>query len=295
MSTASQILNRAARQLLSGTVEERNKLAVALTATATTVVLSYDLGAARAGALIQIDSELMYIWEVSATTKTLIVDRGANGTTVETHAAGSIVTVNPKFPRDQMLEALNDELVDLCSPMNGLFQIKTVDFTYNASKRQNTLPAVDEIIDLLDVRYRYIATDYKQVNGVKLIRNLPTKDFNTGYALQIDSLIPTSTVRVTYKTPFTKTSSESDNLQTICGYPESAEDILVYGIQIRLIAPREIKRNFTESQGDTRRAEEVPNGAVGNSITNLLRLRRDRITAEAARLARQYPTIVVRN
>ena len=61
------------------------------------------------------------------------------------------------------------------------------------------------------------------------------------------------------------------------------------GAQIRLMAGREVKRNFTESQGDTRRAEEVPAGAVGNSITNLLRLRRDRIQAEAARLARQYP------
>jgi hypothetical protein len=62
------------------------------------------------------------------------------------------------------------------------------------------------------------------------------------------------------------------------------------GAQIRLMAGREVKRNFTESQGDTRRGDKVPAGAVGNSINNLLRLRRDRITAEAARLNRQYPT-----
>jgi hypothetical protein len=73
------------------------------------------------------------------------------------------------------------------------------------------------------------------------------------------------------------------------GYPESAEDILVVGAQIRLIAPREIKRNFTESQGDTRRADEVSAGAVSNSIVSMLRMRRDRITAEASKLTRQYP------
>ena len=56
-----------------------------------------------------------------------------------------------------------------------------------------------------------------------------------------------------------------------------------------MVAGREVKRNFTESQGDTRRADEVPAGSVNNSINNLLRLRRDRIIAEAARLARQYP------
>ena len=83
-------------------------------------------------------------------------------------------------------------------------------------------------------------------------------------------------------------------MQSIAGFPESAEDILIIGAEIRLIAPREVKRNFTESQGDTRRSDEVPPGSVGNSITNLLRLRRDRITAEAAKLNRQYPVFLQR-
>jgi hypothetical protein len=55
-----------------------------------------------------------------------------------------------------------------------------------------------------------------------------------------------------------------------------------------------VKRNFTESQGDTRRADEVTAGAVSGSITSLIRMRRDRITAEAAKLARQYPTFLQR-
>jgi hypothetical protein len=64
------------------------------------------------------------------------------------------------------------------------------------------------------------------------------------------------------------------------------------GAQIRLMSPREIKRNFTESQGDTRRADEVAMGSVANSTAGLIRLRRDRIQAEAARLARAYPTFL---
>jgi len=59
-----------------------------------------------------------------------------------------------------------------------------------------------------------------------------------------------------------------------------------------LMSPREIKRNFTESQGETRRAEEVASGQITNSISQLIRLRRDRIQAEAARLARAYPTFL---
>jgi hypothetical protein len=60
------------------------------------------------------------------------------------------------------------------------------------------------------------------------------------------------------------------------------------------MAPREIKRNFVESQGDTRRPEEVVSGAITNSVSNLKALRRDRIIAEAARLARAYPTFLTR-
>lgn len=294
MTTAAQIVTRAHRQLLSGVVEERNKLSSSMTATATSAVLSYDVGGVRSGAVIEVDSEQMYVWEIAESTKTATVERGFNGTTAATHAAGAIVIVNPRFPRNQILEAVNDEMSDLSSPMNGLFQVRTLDLDYNPSNRQTNLPAIADIIDIIEVRYRYKGDDYKKINDVKLIRDLPTKDFGSSMALQIDSNVSAGDMRLTYKAPFTRVTSESDDLQIIAGFPVTAEDILVIGSQIRLMSPREIKRNFTESQGDTRRSDEVGAGAVGNSITNLLRLRRDRITAEAARLTRKYPTFLQR-
>ena len=295
MSTVAQIINRTQRQLLSGVVEERNKLASALTAVSTSVVLTYELGGIRSGTVIEIDSEQIYVWATVESTKTLTVERAFNGTTASAHVVNSIITANPRFPRNNIIEAINDELSDLSSPMNGLFRVKNLDINYNPSYRQVNLPAINDVIDLLEVRYRYIASDYKTVNSIKLLRDMPTKDFGSSMALQIDSVIPASEIRITYKAPFTRVTTETDDLQTISGYPVSAEDILVIGAEIRLVAPREVKRNFTESQGDTRRSEEVGAGAVGGSITNLLRMRRDRITAEAAKLARQYPTFLQRN
>ena len=294
MATIAQVINRTQRQLLSGVVEERNKIAANITASATSCVLSYDLGSVRTGSVLEIDSEQMYVWEVVESTKTCTVERGFNGTTAAAHTSGTVVIVNPRFPRAQILEAVNDELADLSSPVNGLFQVKVLDLKYNGSDRQVNLPAVANVIDLLEVRSRYKSDDYQQVRSVKLLRDMPTKDFGAGMALQLDQDIRQGDVRVTYKAPFTRAAAEADNIQNICGFPESAEDILIIGAQIRLMAPREVKRNFTESQGDTRRSDEVPAGAVGNSITNLLRMRRDRITAEAQRLTRQYPTFLTR-
>jgi hypothetical protein len=248
----------------------------------------------REGVVIQVDAELMYVWEITVGNKSAVVERGWNGTTAVAHATNSIVVVDPKFPRNQIVEAINAELDDLSSPMNGLFQVKTMDIDYNGSWTMLNIPTTDTIIDLISVSSRYLTTEYHQIRRVRLIRDLPNDDFNSGYALKFDEDVSTSRIHIVYKTPFTNVSTESQNIQNMTGLPSSCEDILIIGAQIRLVNPREVKRNFTESQGDTRRAEEVTAGAVSGSITNLMRMRRDRITAEAAKLQRQYPTILSR-
>jgi hypothetical protein len=294
MSTVATVIDRTVRQLMSGTVEERNKTTAATTATATSISFLYDLGGMRPGGVIQIDAELMYVWEVSSASKTVTVERGWNGTTAAAHVTGSIAIVDPKFPRAQILEAINAEIDDLSSPMNGLFQIKTIELDYNGVWSMINLPTTDKIIDLVSVSLRYLATDYPKIRRCRLIRDLPNDDFNAGYGIRFDEQVRAGRMIVVYKAPYTNVTSESQNLQNIAGFPTTAEDILMMGAQIRLVSPREVKRNFTESQGDTRRAEEVPAGSISNSINNIIRMRRDRITAEAARLARQYPTFLSR-
>lgn len=295
MSTVGTVIDRTVRQLMSGTVEERNKITSAINATVTSVTFQYDLSGIRPGGVIQIDNELMYVWEISAGSKSVTVERGWNGTTAAAHAASSVATVDPKFPRAQILEAMNAELDDLASPMNGLFQIKILELNYNGTDLMVNLPTTDKIIDLISVSLRYISTDYIKVRRCRLIRDLPNDDFNTGYAIRFDEQVRAGRMVIVYKSPFSNITTESQNIQNVTGLPTSCEDILIIGSQIRLVGPREIKRNFTESQGDTRRPDEVPSGSVGNSITNLLRMRRDRITSEAAKLMRQYPTFLNRD
>jgi hypothetical protein len=289
VTTAGNLVDRTAQNLLAGVVEERNKIASSLDASTTSVPIEYSLGSLREQTVFQVDSELMYIWEVNTASKTLTVERGFGGTTAATHADGAIVVVSPKFPRWQILQALNDELADLSSPMNGLFQMKTVDISYNGSDRQINLTGITSMIDVYDVRWRYLSDDYPVVRRYRLMRDMPTSDFPSGYVLSLDEPVMSSTIRVIYKDKYTAFSTEASTLASTGASTELA-DLLVLGAQIRLLASREVKRNFIESQGDTRRADEVPAGAMNASVTNLLRLRRDRIQAEAARLNRQYPT-----
>ena len=87
MSTASALLDRVNRQLLSGTIEERNKLSVTVDSDDTSFVMTYDLGGLRAGTVFEIDSELVYVWEATSGSKTLTVERAYMGTTAAAHTA----------------------------------------------------------------------------------------------------------------------------------------------------------------------------------------------------------------
>jgi hypothetical protein len=292
MTTAATVIDRTLRQLLSGTVEPRNKLASTINSSATSITVTYPLEGLRAAQICEIDSELMYIWSVDSGTKTMVVERGFNGTTAAAHTANALIIVNPRFPRAQMLEAMNDEMSDLSSPLNGLFQIKTVDIDYNGSDVMINLAGITSIIDILTVSVRYMTDDYPVARKVRLVRDVPTDDFPSGYALRFDQGVFPGRLRIVYKAAYSPVTTEATDVNTTCGIQDSVLDIVTLGTQIRLMAPREIKRNFTESQGDTRRGEEVVSGAIGNSIQNLQRLRRDRIQAEAARLIRGYPTFL---
>lgn len=288
MTTAGNLVDRTVQQLLAGTVEERNKLASSVSSSDTTLTLSYALGSLRENTVFEIESELLYVWEANTTSKTVTVERGFGGTTAASHSAGAIVTVNPRFPRHQVLTALNSELNDLSSPMNGLFQIKTVDLSYNGSDRMVDMDGVTSMIDLYDVRFRYLTDNWPVIRSVRVLRDMPTADFPSGFALAFDQNLMSGDYRVFYKDAYGTFSSEATTCASV-GANSNLEDLLVLGAQIRVMAGREVKRNFIESQGDTRRSEEVPAGSITNSVNNLLRLRRDRIQAEAARLARQYP------
>ena len=291
MSTAGALITRASRQLLSGTVEERNKLATTVTSAETSIVLSYDLGGFREGSVIEIDSELMYVWTALSATKTLEVQRGYDGTTAAAHTTGAVAVVNPRFPRQQMLDALNADLDDLSSTVNGLFRVVAQDISYNGSDRQINLTSASGVIDLLDVRLRYLADDYPVIRKVRLQRNLPTADFASGIAIVFDEAVMAGTLRVVTKREFTRVTAEANDMQTVAFLPVSCEDIIEMGVILRMMNGREIKRNFIESQGDTRRSEEVPPGSTRDSLTNIQRLRRERIVAEAARLKQQYPLV----
>lgn len=290
MTTAGQLIDRALQGLLSGTVEKRNKLAEAIADTTdTTVVMSRDIAGFKEGVVFEIGSELFLIWEVNLAAKTLTVERGWLGTTKTTHLLGAVATLAPKFPRGQMLKALNNDLEDISSGSYGVFAVKTVDVASTGGLRQVDLTGATNAGKLLEVFFRYSTDNFIPLDSLTLVRGVPAADAPSTFALRTDAGFNTGTLRVSYSTEFIRATAESTDLQTGCLLPLTCEDIIEMGIIMRMMAGREIKRNYTEAQGDTRRAEEVPAGATRASTASIERQRLARIAAERDRLSVRYP------
>jgi len=296
--TAQTWIDETKNLLLTDYVEEHDVLATGVNDSATTLNFTYDTAGIVEGSLIEIGTELMYVFSVNATNNDATVKRGFRGTTAAAHSTGDLITVNPKFPAKLVLDSINDELADLSSPQNGLYQMKTVEFTYNISQDGYNLTGVtDDILTVYQVTYTDDGSENTEpvLPAWTLRRDRNTGSFASGYALILhDDANSGQSVRVQYKTGFTALAATSTALSTV-GLHSSAYDLPVLGAALRLMSTRPVRREFIDEQGSSRRADEVPAGAISASMRDLRALRETRINAEAARLDQQYPTYWMRS
>lgn len=291
VSTTADLVSECERYLYAGTREQHNRLEGAHDASTTTFTFEFDV-TFSAGVTLAVDLEVVYVWSVTSTTA--VVERGWAGSTAAAHADAAIVTVNPKFSKFSILEAINSDLADLSSPVNGLFQMKTVELTYNSAIRGYNLTSVTDLLDVYEVRYDETGPSktWPRVKSWTLKRLSETDDFASGNALVLHEPGQSGQqLRVLYKAPFASLTALADNVQTVAGLSTYADDIPSLGAAFRLLSVREGARNFFEVQGETRRAEEVPPGAQLRGASGLVGLRQDRVVKEAARLSQQFPEI----
>jgi hypothetical protein len=287
---ASDLVEETRSHLFSGARPELNKLNEVLDASETDVDFLYAAGSIVRGAVLSIDLELMLVWAVTGSTAT--VQRGYAGTTAATHATGTIIEVNPRFSNFAIFRALNEEIASFSSPVNGLYQVKTVDLTYSAARAGYDLAAVTDLLGILEVRWKgYTTGDWPLVRNWTVARDMATSEFASGKALLLyEGIGPGRTVRIRYKAPFAPLVALTSDVQTVSFLPATANDIPPLGAAARLVAPREVKRAFTESQPEPRAAADVPPGANRNAAGGLLALRNQRLREESARLHQSYPT-----
>lgn len=293
-TTAADLIAETRRHLHSGQAETANRLSGAVTSGATSLAFKYPLEGIAKGAVLGIGLEEIRVWETGGTQAT-VVERAVNGSTAAAHNDLDYVAVRPKFSDFRIFQALNEDLSDLSSPVNGLYQVKTVDVTYNSAIQGYDLTSVTDVINILEVRWKQSGPTryWPLLRSWALGRNMATSEFASGLALFLyDSAFPGLPIHVRYSAPFTPMAATTDDMQATVGLPASANDLPPLGAAIRLVGPRDIKRTFTEAQYDPKRAEEVPPGAAFASTRSLQLLRQRRLQEEQARLMSDYPVLL---
>jgi hypothetical protein len=288
------------RRLLSGVREQTVTLTEPYTAGGEVLNIggtsSAYANAVQPGTILGIDLEIFYVTS-PVVSGSIAVIPGYNGSAEANHATGAQAFINPRFSLFDIGVAINDDLLDLSSSTNGLGQILFNDSTYNPTYMGYDLgPNFDPISSrILEVSYQ-IAPPVRTYPLIRkgmyrVVRNANQPSvFPSGNGIVLyDSGYPGLPVHVQFLAPFSPLVNLTDDLTAVAGLSPSMYDLPDLGAGLRLMDPREVKRNFYESQPDPRKAAEIPPQAVANSSAKLEKRRQDRINAEADRISGAYP------
>lgn len=287
MTTTQELIDDVRRDYLTqGRVEPRNKLATAVDASETTFTMAYALGNIASGSLLSIGLEDCYVWSTDDGSKTVTVDRGVDGTTAASHTTTERVRVTPRWTDAQILRSVNNELANLYA--QGLYQIATTEFTFTSANVGYELPAATLGVWRVWTK-DYAFKNWVRLDGWEVDHAANTTTFPSGVALFLrNGAYEGRTVRVQYRAAFTALTTLAQDVVAVTGLPSTAVDVLRMGIAVSALVGREVGQRLLESQGSTRRAEEVPPGALAQSFTPIIRNYQARVRAERATLVRKY-------
>ena len=297
MTTLGDLVTQVQLLALSDMREEMNYLGATINTSATTITLAANetLGSIQPGSYIQIDYEYMLVTAAASATY-ITVERGFGGSTPTSHSSGTVINVNPRFPAVQIIQAINQDIDDLSAPANGLYQMLELSTTFIPVQQGYDMTGVDPstVLELFEVRaYEYGPSQKYPIipmSAVKVQRNANTSVFPSGMSFTLDQGgYPGRELRVQYKASFTTPLvNASDDVLSVTGLHVQAHDIPPLGAAARLMQFRELKRSFTEAQGEPRRAQEVPVGSSLTAAKGIEMLRMQRIEAERTRLNKMY-------
>ena len=294
MTTGQNWIDATRRNLLGTFTEQFNVVQSDYAPGDGQITLSKDMSAIVPGTILSAGLNIFYVWSVNNSTAT--VTAGFNGSVDVAVTAGTLVRINPKFTDWDIWQELNNEILSLSS--EGLPAYLSSDLTYNPTYTGYDLgtSAAANLLDVYEVKYLTPGPrkDMPRLprTAWRLTRNAATSDIPSGLSIQL--IDPSQwnvagyLVRVVWQSILTPPATPSSDVSSV-GLQPSAYDIPPIGTAIRLMAGREIPRNFIQDQGDTRRALEVTPGAIMQSANALKMLRQSLIQDERARLAKMYP------
>jgi len=245
--------------------------------------------------LVQIEDELLLVNDYNATSGVVNVaanlnGRGVENTTAAVHATDSIVVMDPDYPNQRIIEAINDTIQ---ATYPDLFTMVEYEFTKTAARYEYPMPAEAE--DILRVTFDTIGPSkvWPGSQGWRFNPQASTTSNGsaTGKSIQImDYITPGRTVHVVYTKKPGVFTSNSQEFETTTGYPERYVDMIQFGAVARLLTGVESARLQQKSVESTERAPLVPTGAASNASQFYWNMYQKRLSEEMDRLHQLFPT-----
>lgn len=289
MTTIKDLVADARRMAYGSMTEQINLINGTVAAGATTIPLQLDISGITPGMVLSSGLNVWYVTGSSPGEKEVFVIPGYDNSPQEAAANGDIVILKPKVTDWYLFNAVNDEIVRMSSPFNGLYKIGT--WVTDVSPTYQTYEVPSEALgmtNLARVRYRWPGTpDVWSDVRTSSYRWIVSED---GNKVQLLVNIPSGTeIEFTYKAPFTKATSLADDPVADCGLAETMLDIPPIGTAAALMRSTDGRRNQITVQGDSRRAGEVQSSANLSTGAALDREYKARLQEEYARLIQRLP------
>lgn len=266
MATRSELISRVRRLLEDSPLQ--TTLAEALTASERDVSVS-SASDISDSSRIEVDEEQMLVSSVSGTTLTVV--RGYMGTTATTHSSGDTVRVDPRYPKANIVEAINvvrNNWITTYMPRLEWDTSTAGSFITNRIIYEAPTDAIgiERVIYKKPGWRQYIDIPHGPLNPY------PTEDVTNGVGFEVYEMgLPGRDVKVLYRKPWT--DLDTDGATTESDFPAQADELVITGAVLYLLGWRLVpKVRLDESVF----ARETNSGTPTNMNVGLIeRMRRD--------------------
>ena len=216
--TTMQDLIADVRRMAYGTLNEQiNVVATQYTAGSATLVLDMDVSNITPGMILSGGLNVWYVKGTDPATKTVFVIPKFDNSPQQALDVGSFVYIKPRVTEWNLFSTLNEEILRMSSPENGLYKIAS--WTANVDSTWQTYPipvAAQDMIGMVRVRYRVPGSDDTWVD-------IPDKTYrmqmnvDTFYVRLLRNIPSGTDIEFIYKAPFSPATSVTDDIVADCG------------------------------------------------------------------------------
>lgn len=246
--------------------------------------------------IVEIDEELLWVDSFDRVANTGTVapyGRGYLGTTAAEHAADTLVTISPTFPRSAIKRAISDTIASLGA---NIFAVKTTSFTYNPAVQTYALVNLN-VKDILRVSYETIgpSKNWEDINSYSFDPLADADAFGEETTDQVQTITinqgvqPGRTVKIMYATDPVAFTTNAQDYATQTGLPASTKDVVVLGAVYRLLSFLDPARAAQVSPQADETDSKRPYGASQTATKQIYALYQQRLQEEVKAQKKNFP------